>query len=211
MRQRTLPLFEELNGRSEIDPAPSPVQRRTPRKPAVRRRPDPPMPPQAIIEISERIIDRVAQSRALALQLFGIDLQEWSVSCDLRGMAAGQVLVHTRLIRFNPQIAAAQPEAFLQTTIAHEIAHVVCHLLHGREARPHGPEWRRICIALGGSGERCHHFSATPVRRVTRYQYACGCRTWAITSVRVRKIRRGMRYQCRDCGQPLKPLAGGNP
>jgi SprT protein len=209
MQQRSLPLFEELSEREAPEPSPPAAQRRRRPKPAAPRRAALSRQPHDIKPISALIIENASQIRTLALQLFGIDLRDWSVSCDLRGMAAGQVVMQQRRIRFNPHIAAAQPDAFLQTTIAHEIAHVVCHQLHGRAARPHGPEWRRICVALGGSGERCHHFSTTPARRVSRYQYACGCRTWAITGVRVRRMRRGMRYECRDCGQQLRPLGGG--
>jgi SprT protein len=155
--------------------------------------------------INARILDGTRRLAERAAQIFGTDLSAWSVHCDLRGTNAGQVQIHRQRIRFNPWMAAAQPEAFMQTTIPHELAHVVCHLLHGRRARPHGREWREICVALGGDGLRCHGFDAAPARRLRQFLYACGCRTWSISSVRVRRMRRGTRYHCRACGGVLQP------
>jgi len=141
---------------------------------------------------------------AAAAGLYDVDLSGWRVSLDLKGMAAGQVQFRTRRLRYNLAIAAHAPEPFLSTTVPHEVAHIVCHLRHGRRIRPHGPEWRAICLALGGTGERCHGFHAQPARRLRRYDYACGCRRWSLTSIRVRRIRRGMVYHCRDCGGELR-------
>jgi SprT protein len=122
-------------------------------------------------------------------------------------MAAGQVQFRPRRLRYNLAIAAREPDSFLSTTIPHEVAHIVCHLLYGRRVRPHGPEWRAMCLALGGTGERCHRFDAQPARMVARYDYACGCRRWSLTSIRVRRIRRGTVYHCRQCGKSLHPAS----
>ncbi len=131
---------------------------------------------------------------ATAARLYGVNLSGWRVFLDLKGMTAGQVQFRPRRLRYNLAIAAQAPETFLSTTVPHEVAHIVCHLQHGRRIRPHGPEWRSVCLALGGTGERCHGFAAQPARRMRRYAYACGCRRWSLTSIRVRRIRSGMTY-----------------
>ncbi|MCC6716118.1 MAG: SprT-like domain-containing protein [Gammaproteobacteria bacterium] len=139
-----------------------------------------------------------------AARLYDVDLLGWRVCLDLKGMAAGQVQFRTRRLRYNLAIAAQAPGTFLSTTVPHEVAHIVCHLRHGHGIRPHGPEWRSVCLALGGTGERCHGFAAQPARRLQRYDYACGCRRWSLTSIRVRRIRSGMIYHCRACGRELR-------
>lgn len=144
---------------------------------------------------------------AEAARLYAVDLSGWCVTLDLKGMAAGRVQLLMRRVRYNLAIAAQAPELFLSITVPHEVAHIVCHLRHGRRARPHGPEWRAICLALGGTGERCHGFGAEPARRLRRYVYACGCRRWSLTSIRVHRIRRGLIYHCRACGRALRPAA----
>jgi SprT protein len=140
-----------------------------------------------------------------AARLFNVDLSGWRVFVDLKGMAAGQVQFRPRRLRYNMAIAGQQPDIFLSITIPHEVAHIVCHLQHGHRVRPHGPEWRAICLALGGTGERCHHFDAQPARMLRRHDYACGCRRWSLTSIRVQRIRRGTVYHCRQCGESLHP------
>lgn len=141
---------------------------------------------------------------AEAARLYAVDPSGWCVTLDLKGMAAGQVQLRARRVRYNLAIAAQASELFMSITVPHEVAHIVCHLRHGRRARAHGPEWRAICLALGGTGERCHGFDAQPARRLRRYDYACGCRRWSLTSIRVRRIGRGMVYHCRNCGLKLR-------
>jgi len=156
-------------------------------------------------EPEDFILDRTADVARKAEKLFGVDLSGVRVRFDLHGMAAGQTMTHKNLLRFNRAIAERGLDTFLQETVPHEVAHLVCHVLYGRCVRPHGPEWQQICLALGGNGERCHRFEATPARRVRRYNYLCGCRTWALSSVRIKRMRRGVTYSCRKCGESLRP------
>lgn len=152
----------------------------------------------------ETILERTREVMDRALRLFGVELSNLEVRFDLRGMAAGQMHLRANLLRYNLVMAERQLEVFLSTTVPHEIAHAVCQTLHGRRARPHGPEWRRICVALGGDGRRCHNFVSVPARRVRRFRYICACRSWDLSVIRVNRIRRGARYHCRRCGESLK-------
>lgn len=60
-------------------------------------------------------------------------------------------------------------------TVAHEVAHLIVMYLQRNgvlyRVKPHGPEWRRYCIALGGTGKRCHSLQLTASRTHTRYHY----------------------------------------
>jgi SprT protein len=151
------------------------------------------------------ILARTADVAEKAGKLFGLDLSGLQIQFDLRGMAAGQIQLRKNLLRYNLTIAERQIGEFIAHTVPHEVAHLVCYRLHGQRVRPHGPEWRQICLALGGNGERCHGFEATPARQVRRYNYLCGCRTWTLSSVRIKRMRRGVTYCCRKCGESLRP------
>ena len=65
----------------------------------------------------------------------------------------------------------------MNDTVAHEVAHLVimyfkkCGLYHGRKIMPHGKEWRRVAIALGSTGKRCHNLPITTARVHTKYMY----------------------------------------
>jgi predicted SprT family Zn-dependent metalloprotease len=41
------------------------------------------------------------------------------------------------------------PEALLEEVLGHEAAHAAVHAMHGRGARPHGPEWRSLMEQAG--------------------------------------------------------------
>ncbi|MEO5341930.1 MAG: SprT-like domain-containing protein [Gammaproteobacteria bacterium SHHR-1] len=130
------------------------------------------------------------------------------VLCDLRGKAAGQAVWaqgETR-IRYNLALAKPQPEAFIQQTVPHEVAHVVTRLLHPR-ARPHGPEWRAVMAHLGiADAQRCHSFAVTPPgHSQRRWPYRCPCREHQLSTTRHNRILRGERnYLCRYCGSLLQ-------
>lgn len=133
------------------------------------------------------------------------------VRCNLRGKSAGQVRHQadgSLLIRYNLGIASLQPEAFLEQTVPHEVAHVVTWLLHGRRARPHGAEWQAVMHHLGiASPRRCHDFDMPPVRRQRRWPYRCACRVHQLSTTRHRRVQtQGIRYHCSACGTALESL-----
>lgn len=121
---------------------------------------------------------RVRSLRARAVTALGLVLPEIEVRTDLRGMAAGRCHI-TRAgraleikIRFNVLVLE---EAWLledawRETAPHEVAHAAIAaqaFRNGRRVRPHGPEWRALCLALGGSGRTTH---ALPLRRARRHR-----------------------------------------
>jgi SprT protein len=111
-------------------------------------------------------------------------------------------------IRYNLQMASLQPERFLSETVTHEVAHLLTWLLHGRNARPHGPEWQSMMRFLGiESPRRCHDFrGGEPARRQRRWSYRCACRTHHLSTTRHNRIQKGARYQCAACGGALQAL-----
>ncbi len=144
---------------------------------------------------------------------FGIAIPEVSVRFDLRGGAAGQA-VFSRCgkiaVRYNRMLLQENGEEFLRRTVPHEVAHVVVRLLHGPRCRPHGREWQRVMAHFGAEAIRCHSFDIrrAATRRLRRFAYRCGCREFALTSIRHGRVQRGQVYLCRDCRQPLRRITG---
>lgn len=135
------------------------------------------------------------------------------IRCDLRGRTAGQMRGYGdgRLeIRYNLEIAALQPQAFLAETVPHEVAHLVVWLTHGRSAKPHGPEWRAVMQHLGiMEPRRCHDFqnSGAAIRRQRRWPYRCACSEYPLSTTRHRRVLHGKQeYLCAKCGQTLQPV-----
>ena len=99
--------------------------------------------------------------------LYGVDLSKTAILFNLRGRVAGMACCRRhRLInggqaydlrlRFNTDMIVGDGyEHILNDCVPHEIAHLVCY------AKPelgsnHDRGWQRVCVALGGNGERCH-------------------------------------------------------
>ena len=132
------------------------------------------------------------------------------VRFDLSGLAAGQfrwnVISRQCVIRYNPWVFAADFDHHLADTVAHEVAHYLVYRMHGSRHRPHGPEWKRVMIALGVTPRATGHYNLTgvPVRRQQRHTYRCACRIHHISNTLHNRHQKGRRYACKTCRSPLK-------
>ncbi len=138
-----------------------------------------------------------------------------AIRFDLGGSSAGQVQFTRRprrirplTIRFNLAIARHNADTYIHRTVAHEIAHAVAVLRHGRQGLGHSQAWQHIMADFGQPAERCHQYdlSAVAVRRQRRFSYRCDCDTeQQLTTVRHNRQQRGERqYYCRRCHAPLR-------
>jgi len=60
----------------------------------------------------------------------------------------GRCYPDQRLIRIAAYLESA-PDGLLQEVLCHEMAHLATRELHGRKARPHGPEWKALMQKAG--------------------------------------------------------------
>ena len=89
------------------------------------------------------------------------NIKPFAVKWDGRGSSRLGYCKFTRdgtvlFVRFNIEYLY-DDKSFLEmvnNTIAHELAHAVVISRQIKETA-HGPEWRRVCIELGGSGHVC--------------------------------------------------------
>jgi len=159
--------------------------------------------------LRERVLARTRELLRRAEERYGSRLPMPEIRFDLRGRAAGQarMLAARRFrLRYNPELLAGNPVDFIAQTVAHEVAHLVAYEVFGRAIRPHGPEWRSVMALFGVPALRCHNYpvAASEGRRLVRYAYHCGCGTHELSSIRHNRVRRGQRYCCRACRQPLR-------
>lgn len=114
----------------------------------------------------------VAASVENARQLFGFT-KTVTVDFSLAGRAAGyahwNLRADTFKVRLNAQAYQKDPYHIATDTIPHEVAHLVCAALG--LGRGHNAGWKRVAIALGSKGERCHRLKLEPARKTTRHAY----------------------------------------
>lgn len=128
----------------------------------------------AIREKTQAVLD-------LARKLYGVEIQP-TVTFNLRGRAAGiascRMCRLTRRasdfkLRFNPHFLEGNHfQDMLDNTVPHEVAHLVTYVRPDLGYK-HDAGWRRICLALGGNGLRCHAYDV-PVTNGFTYRASCG-------------------------------------
>jgi SprT protein len=142
----------------------------------------------------------------LARQLYGVDIQP-HVSFNLRGRAAGIAscrmcrITHRASdfkVRYNPHFIQGEHfQDMLDNTVPHEIAHLVTYMRPDL-GRKHDAGWRRICLALGGNGLRCHAYDV-PVTNGFTYRASCGTLI-TVSKVIHNKIQMGQSRRLKKTG-----------
>lgn len=121
---------------------------------------------------------------------------------DLRGRVAGWAGSRgwNYYMRFNRDMMMNESwDHIINDTVPHELAHIIC-FANGSD-RGHGVWWRRTCIALGGSGERCHKEQVTYAKGNTYVYTTSTGHSVTLSEVRHRKVQRGSVYFARGKGQ----------
>ena len=157
----------------------------------------------------QQVVATTRETLQQAGRLFERDFSLPTIRFDLTGRAAGMYRVSRRRqeIRYNPYIFGKYFNDNLANTVPHEVAHYLADELFGaRNIRPHGTEWQAIMCKLGVEpAVTCQYdLSGIPQRRQRRFDYSCGCTTYAISTVRHNRVQRGLgKYVCRQCCTPL--------
>jgi SprT protein len=155
----------------------------------------------------QAIINRVEELTKIATAK-GLHYPSTTHDFGLRGRCGGQYAWGYRtstasftksVLRWNLDIAKENLNDYLTTTVPHELAHAI-QRYHFPRSTPHGKEWKQCCRALVGHElPRCHQYETKPARIVKRYNYACACKTHAVSSVVHGRIQRGRNYICTSC------------
>lgn len=75
---------------------------------------------------------------------------------------AGNANLRTQRITLNARLLAQNPQA-LQTTLIHELAHLLTYQLHKHHG--HGRPWQIVMLQLGQAPQRCHRLDVSGLRR----------------------------------------------
>lgn len=124
------------------------------------------------------------------------------VSVDKRGTVAGTAYTYSWKIRYNPVLARENWDKFRDTTVPHEVAHLVADGHFGKPCG-HGREWKWVMShVFNREPTRCHSYDVTNARarKVKRYSFQCGCRIVTVGPKRFRQIMTlGCEIYCLKC------------
>ena len=158
----------------------------------------------------QRVIARIKEVNQVASDLFGVDIAD-RLAIDIRncGQAAGKAScrrfgnqVTNLTIILNEQLVNEQHvNKLLKETIPHEMAHLVC-FVRPDLGRNHNRGWQRVCVMLGGSGDRCHRYDLQKARRTRKAVYDINGRVMDIGLTIHKRIQSGRSYSyaCQHSG-----------
>ncbi len=115
---------------------------------------------------------------------------------------AKRLLSGNFLVAINYEALAVDYNDTIEDTIPHEIAHVVMFIT--KKGRNHDKVWKQCCMALGGTGKRCHDLDLTPAKRHAKYEYRLIDGSLRTVGPKIHnKIQRGNRgYHFKNRGGP---------
>jgi len=136
------------------------------------------------------------------------------VYTDLKGKCAGrcgwkrrngEVTYH---LKFNKQAIEEHWDEQINSTIPHEIAHLICYL-RPELGEKHNEGWRRVAVALGdvNAGDRTHTMQLTNAKNRVRYEYNVNGNIILFSPKRHSSLIKGKRtYTHRQYGQILPSM-----
>lgn len=134
---------------------------------------------------------------------FGNTFKRSNCNFKQKGRAAGTAHLQKNEIRFNYFMYQQDSEAFINTVIPHEVAHIVVFQIYGNSVKPHGKEWQAVMIKVYGiKPDRTHTFDTPPPKET--YRYHCECQQHSFTKQRHGRALRGTQYVCKYCKSTLR-------
>ncbi len=155
------------------------------------------------------VIDRIKECFEVAEKHFDQTFDIPDIRFDKRGRTAGTADYIKWELNFNMVLLNENVDAFLYRTVAHEVAHLVDHVVYNSHAtrfdkrgrrkkrQPHGTNWKSIMAVLGVESSRCHTYDTTNSRVARKksetFDYHCaGCNeTLPMGKIRHNKQRLG--------------------
>lgn len=127
------------------------------------------------------------------------------ITCDIKGRCVGRAGYSSRggfrsyYLKFNAEAIAKYTDEMVDTTIAHEIAHIICYIRPAL-GRNHDAGWKKVCRSLGGDDARTHTMKLSPGKTITRHKYNVNGKVIEVSAKRHKQILRGAKIVMRACG-----------
>lgn len=143
-----------------------------------------------------------------------IDPEDVAVRIDIRGRCAGQAGYRTvygerrYFLRFNIEAVEKHWDEQVNSTIPHEVAHLICYL-RPELGKNHNSGWRRVAVSLGDkkAGARTHSMELTSAKAKTEYVYNVNGNKVVLGPKRHSKLQKGVAtYSHRTYGKITRDM-----
>lgn len=168
--------------------------------------------------LKAKVEAKVAQCIQVIETTYNVQFKKPAITFDVRGTTGGKAYTTKWIVAFNSVLLSENGDAFIQSTVPHEVAHLATELIYphahrrgfGQKRSPHGREWASIMRALGADANRCHTFDTTNarVKKTTSFAYKCpNCgQGFSLGPKRHKKQQNGGTYYHPACGAGIGRL-----
>jgi len=169
-------------------------------------------------DMRDKILSKVEECFLIAEKFYGKSFpRPTEIIFKRNGTTAGYCRINgsktIRELMFQLDLAEDNPDDFINQIVPHELSHYIQFYHYGFNLTPHGREWKYVMRNVYRlNPDRCHSYdiNVTKVKRQTRHEYKCPCRTFKLTTTMHNKIQRGEYRSCLSCGQRLVLVAEGD-
>lgn len=124
------------------------------------------------------VLHAIQNCLSKAAELYNMPaLENTEIRFDMKGQSAIASASRRNgklILRFNADAIGLDPAHVINNTIPHEVAHLV-NYLDNSTGKNHDAGWKRVCIKLGGTGERVcgsrRLDALKPARRTRKHEY----------------------------------------
>jgi SprT protein len=127
-------------------------------------------------ELRKRIEDKVRSCLDIAAKEYKRDFEMPVIRYDVRNTDGGLAYHQLWLIRLNLILCYENEKHFIDTTVPHEVAHLVARAVYndrvlaetGKRMRPHGKEWKEVMSLFELEAKVTHQYSVASIERKPR-------------------------------------------
>lgn len=138
------------------------------------------------------IKDTVSQCISKAYALYGTNFDQVELSFKSKGLSGATAWTSNGRygIQFNSQMLESKEgiDILVNKVIPHEVAHLVC-FKNPRLGKDHNAGWKRICISLGGTGNRTESMNLKRKRKSEFFVYDIGSQKVHLGKIRHNKLQ----------------------
>lgn len=152
-------------------------------------------------DIANRKLDTLCKQASDALSF---KVNKPTLSLDQRGKIAGSAILQRYHIRLNKILFWQNQSVYLDTVLAHELAHLIVYERYGK-TKPHGHQWQSIMTTVFELPADVTHALDTKDVAQKSVRYYCQCGEVQLSLIRHNKVLKGtQQYSCRQCKMILK-------
>lgn len=136
--------------------------------------------------VKARVEKKIADCLAIANKHYNpmLPFKTPTIKYEVRGTVGGYARFNQWEVDFNSVLLMENLEHFIESTVPHEVAHLIDHAVNGIQRRgyktiSHGWTWKTVMHLFGCDGNRTHKYDVknAQVKKKAKYHYICeGCK-----------------------------------